>query len=347
MKFDFAHPLLLLLLLLVLLAAWGMVSRRRGRPGLLFPATARAATAAKAQGRSHALFWTVALRALALALMVVALAGPRFGSETRDVESSGIDIMLDVDISGSMLAVDLDWNGRRATRLEVVKGVLGEFIGRRPSDRMGMIAFAGDPYMVSPLTLEHKWLMDNLSRIQVGSVPPNGTSVGPPVGMATNRLAEDKESKSRIVILLTDGQDEPQPAISPVRYAEAAAALGVKIYTIAIGTEGRVPTYMLGRDGKTLVKDMLGRPEIGYMPSSLDETVLEEMAQKGGGRFYRAKNTGELKRIYEEIDKLEKSEVKLTYHTDYKDEWLPPLMAALCLLLLEQILSATAFRTLP
>ncbi|MBN1404267.1 MAG: VWA domain-containing protein [Opitutales bacterium] len=347
MSFDFAHPEYFLLLLFIPLALWGLVSRRRKRPGLLFPATARAADAAKAQGKSHALFWLCTLRTLVIALIVTAMAGPRFGSETKEVESSGIDIMLGVDISGSMLAVDMDWKGKRATRLEVVKGVLDDFIEKRPADRIGMIAFAGDPYLVSPLTLEHSWLRGNLRRIQVGSVIPNGTSVGPPLGMATNRLMQSKDSKSRIVIMLTDGRDEPVPPISPVKYAEAAAALGVKVYTVAVGTDGRVPSYMLARDGKTIARDSLGRPEIGYMQSSLDEDTLEAIATKGGGRFFRARDSDELKRIYEEIDQLEKSEVKLTYRTEYDDAWLMPLCIAFVLFMFEQALASSFLRALP
>lgn len=347
-SFDFAHPLLLLLLLIIPLAAWGMISRRKKRPGLLFPATARTKDAARVHGGGGAgLFTQVFLRSLILILMIVALAGPRFGTETKDVESSGIDIMLGVDISGSMLGLDMSWEGKRATRLEAVKGVIDEFIQKRAGDRIGMIVFSGEPYLVSPLTLEHDWLRKNMDRIEVGSISPNQTSIGPPIGMATNRLSEDKDSKSRIVIMLTDGQDSPQPPVSPVRYAEAAAALGVKVYTIAVGTEGSVPRYLLGRDGKTIQKDMFGRAKTEYMNSSLDEPTLKEIATKGKGTFFRARDTKELQNIYDQIDKLEKSKIKLTYRTEYEDAWLLPLGGALALLLLELALSSTLLRTLP
>lgn len=347
MSFDFARPELFALLAFIPLVIWGMISRRRRRPGLLFPATSRAAAAAKAQGKSHSLFWLCTLRTLTLSLMIVAMAGPRFGSETKEVESSGIDIMLGVDISGSMLGVDMTLKGKRATRLEVVKSVLDGFIQKRPGDRIGMVAFAGDPYLVSPLTLEHSWLRQNLRRIQVGSVIPNGTSIGPPLGLATNRLVQDKDSKSRIVILLTDGRDEPTPPLSPVKYAQAAAAMGVKIYTIAVGTEGRVPSYMLNRDGKTIVRDTFGRPEIGYMNSSLDEATLKTIASAGKGQFFRARDQEQLQDIYNQIDKLEKSEIKLTYRTDYEDAWLLPLCIALGLFFFEQVLSYSVLRALP
>ena len=345
MKFDFAHPLLLLFLFVIPLVAWAMVARRRSRAGLLFPDAERAKDAARVQGTSHALFWLVSLRVLALAALIVALAGPRFGTETHEVKSSGIDIMLDVDISGSMLALDLDWNGERATRLEVVKGVIDNFIDKRPSDRIGMIAFATEPYLVSPLTLEHQWLRDNIKRVEVGMID-SGTSIGPPLGMAVNRLKENKESKSRIVILLTDGQDSVQPAVPPVKYAEAAAALGIKVYTIAIGRTGIVQSYHLDRNGE-IARDMLGRPDIQNANFPIDETVLREMAEKGGGKFYRARDIEELKSIYADIDKLEKTEVTLTYRTDYEDAWLLPLCVGLGLLVLEQLLAASVLRTLP
>jgi Ca-activated chloride channel homolog len=347
MKFDFANPMLLLIMLAIPLVIWAMVLRRRSRPGLKFPAVARSAAAAKRQGVSSSIFWLATLRSLALAAMIFALAGPRFGTETKEIKSSGIDIMLDIDISGSMLALDLDWNGSRATRLEVVKGVVGDFIDRRPSDRIGMIAFATEPYLVSPLTLEHEWLRKNMQRIEVGIIQ-SGTSIGPPLGVAVNRLKEDKNSKSRIVIHLTDGKDEPPPDVSPVKYAEAAAALGIKVYTIAIGSDKRiVPSYTLDQDGK-LAKDMLGRPVIMNTDRyQLDEAVLREMAEKGGGKFYRARDAAELKHIYEEIDKLEKTDVTLTYRTEYEEAWLYPLCAGLGLLLLEQLLACTLLRTLP
>jgi Ca-activated chloride channel homolog len=345
MRFDFSHPYLLFLALLVPLAIWAMVARRKNRPGLLFPSTERGAEAARRQGKSHSIVYLAAMRALALCALVFAIAGPRFGNDTKEIQSSGIDIMLCVDVSGSMLALDLDWQGSRATRLEVVKGVIDDFIDRRPSDRIGMIAFGNDPYLVSPVTLEHDWLRQNIKRIEVGVVS-TGTSIGPPLGMAINRLKADKESKSRIAILLTDGNDSVQASVPPVKYAEAAKALGIKVYTIAVGRGGVVPSYYVGRDGK-IARNMFGQPEIRQFDYPLDEEVLREMAEKGGGQFFRARDLNDLKRIYGEIDKLEKTEVTLTYHTEYEDAWLYPLCAGLALLVLEQLLAYSFFRALP
>jgi Ca-activated chloride channel family protein len=346
MSFGFEYPAVLLLLLLVPLVAWAIVARRRSRPGLLYPSTERAAKAVRSSVGGTALFWTVTLRSIVLTLLVVALANPRFGSETQQVESSGVDIMLAVDMSGSMLALDMDWNGSRSTRLEVVKSVVDDFIAHRPSDRIGLIAFGTDPYLASPLTLEHDWLRENLKRIEVGLVPA-GTSIGPPLAMAANRLRDAENSKSRIIILLTDGNDSQVPRVDPVEYAKAARAIGAKVYTIAVGTGGIVPSYMLNERGDDLLRYRNGKPVIQNNDFPLDETALKSIAEEGGGRFFRARDMTDLKDVYAEIDILEKTEIKLTVRTDYTDEWMLPLAAALGLLLVEQLLAATVLRTLP
>jgi Ca-activated chloride channel family protein len=254
--------------------------------------------------------------------------------------------MMAVDISGSMLALDLQYLGQTATRLEVVKAVMEDFIERRPSDRIGIVAFASEPYLVSPVTLHHDWLKENLARIEVGIVPSTGTSIGPPIGMAANRLGNLEESKSRIIILLTDGKDQPPPPIEPLVYARAANALGVKVYTIAIGTGGIVRTFVPdGRGG--LRRDFSGRPLVTTAQHELDEDILRRIAEETDARFYRARDSEELQRIYQEIDQLEKTEVRLVYHTDYEDAFFPPLASGLILLVLEQLLAATRLRTLP
>lgn len=345
MSFSFGAPWVLLALLLVPLVAWLTVRRRRRRPGLLFSATARAGKAAHGQPLFGG-FWLITLRSLALCALIVALARPRFGSETHEVTSSGIDIMLDVDLSGSMLALDLQLDNKPATRLEVVKSVLQDFIQRRKSDRIGLVAFAGQPYLVSPVTLHHEWLTRNLDRLEVGTVPVDGTSIGPPVGMATNRLRELKNSKSRIIILLTDGKDEPPPQIDPLTYARAAKAFGIKVYTVGVGTGGMVATFLPdGRGG--LQSDWTGRPLIVHRDYPIDEDALKKIAEATGGQYFRAKDTDQLRHIYDEINRLEKSEVKLTYRTNYEDAFFWPLAVGLALLALEQILAATRLRTLP
>lgn len=343
MNFSFGSPWMLLALLLVPPVVVLMVRRRQRRAGVLFSATGRAAAATG--GRVRTVWWLAALRALALTFLVVALARPRLGSEIRETTSSGIDIVLDVDLSGSMLALDLELDGQRATRLEVVKSVLKDFIDRRTSDRIGIVAFARQPYLVSPATLHHDWLQQNLARLQVGTVPMEGTSIGPPIGMATNRLRDLEDSKSRIIILLTDGEDQPPPPIEPMVFARAAKAFGIKVYTIAVGTGGRVPTYY--PDGQGGIARFAGRPHIGYEVYPVDEEVLKAIATETGAQFYRARDTDELRNIYDQIDQLEKTEVKLQYRTEYEDIFYWPLAIGIAVLLLEQLLAATRLRTLP
>ncbi|HNX05677.1 MAG TPA: VWA domain-containing protein, partial [Opitutales bacterium] len=310
-----------------------------------FPATERVREASIRTGRSRSIHVLAFFRTLAISLFIAALAGPRFGSETRETTSEGIDIMLAVDISGSMLALDLDWKGSRATRLEVVKDVVGDFIAKRPGDRIGLVAFGSEPYLASPLTLEHDWLKNNLARIEVGIVEP-GTSIGPPVGMAIRRLEQDRDAKSRIIVLLTDGNDSVPPAMPPEKYAEVASALGIRIYTIGVGKGGVVPTYYLDRQGD-IVRNMFGKPDIITQDYPLDETVLKSIAAKAGGKYFRARSVDDLKEIYADIDRLEKTKVNLSYRTEYEEKWQWPLLAGLALLMLEQLLAWTRLRTLP
>ncbi len=343
MIFDFAFPLAFLLLLLV--AAYVIIMlRRRPRAGVVFSNVPQVLKASGAK-RSNAHVWLVILRTIGLVLLVVALARPRFGQETREIQTSGIDIMLAVDVSGSMLALDLELEGQPVTRLEVVKDVIGEFISRRPTDRIGIIAFGSDPYLLSPLTLDHDWLRQNLERLEVGMIEA-GTSIGPPIGMATNRLRQLEDAKSRILILLTDGEDSVPPAVSPTRFAEAAAAFGIKIYTVAVGRGGVVHTYVLNRNNE-LARDRLGRPVVQRAQFPVDEELLREIAEAGGGRFFVARNRYELEKIYEEIDRLEKTEVKLRFRTEYREAYFWPLVGGLLLLLIEQLLAMTKLRRIP
>lgn len=344
MSFDFAYPWVLLGLLLVPLALYAG-QRFRDRGSILFSAVPQA-LAASGGKRSRAGFWLLVLRGLILSLLIIALARPRFGSESREIESSGIDIMLAVDVSGSMLGLDLKLKDQAATRLEVVKSVLSGFIDRRPNDRMGIIAFGSDPYLLSPLTLDHDWLRKNLGRVEVGIIEP-GTSIGPPIGMATNRLRRLEDSKSRILILLTDGQDSQPAAVPPTQFAEAAAAFGIKIYTIAVGQDTDVPTYVYDPRTRGIAKDTFGRPIVRRARYPVDEAVLQQIAEIAGGKFYRARETRELESIYSEIDRLERTEIKLRYRTDYEEAYFYPAVAGLLCLVIEQLLKLTRFRRLP
>lgn len=275
------------------------------------------------------------LMMLALAMCFIALARPQLGSSNETIESSGVDIVMALDVSGSMLAEDFTLGGQRANRLDAVKDVTRRFIEGRPNDRIGIVAFAGRPYLVSPLTLDHAWLEKNMARLRIGLVE-DGTAVGAALASGINRL-KDRASKSKILILLTDG-DETVKTVPPNTAAEAAKALGIKIYTIAAGTNGLAPYP---------AQDMFGNKGYRNVKVSVDEDALKKIAEIGGGQFFRATDTASLNSIFAQIDKLEKTEVKLNRKVDWRDIYAAFLGAAVLLALLHWLLSQTVWRTLP
>lgn len=275
------------------------------------------------------------LRALAVGLVVLALARPQQGLGASEVETSGIDIVLAIDVSGSMRALDFQLDGEQASRLDAVRSVVMDFIDARQGDRIGLIAFAGRPYLVSPLTLDHDWLLQNLERLQIGLVE-DGTAIGSAIAAGTNRL-RDRDAKSRIVILLTDGVNNAGK-ISPLMAAEAARALGLKTYTILAGRGGEVPIP---------VRDRFGRERVVTARVDVDEETLAEVADLTGGRFFRATDTDSLVQIYEEIDAMETTAAKLEKFERYRELYPWLALAALVTLALEAVLSETRFRRLP
>lgn len=288
------------------------------------------------------------LRLLAIALLIVGLARPRLGKSYSESEESGIDIVLAVDVSYSMAALDLSKDKQNLrTRLDAVKEVIESFIKQRPSDRIGMVVFAANPFVVSPLTLNHQWLLDNISeRVELGVIDGTQTAIGTAIATSVNRLKNLKNSKSRIIILLTDG-DNNAGEISPILAAEAAASFDTKIYTIAAGREGLVSTAAIRQNG-TVVRDSKGNPvPSSTSRSSVDEKSLKKISEITGGQFYKANNYGELQNIYKSIDKLEKSTVKIRNLTEYEEVFAYSVFAALALLLLERLLANTRFKTLP
>jgi Ca-activated chloride channel homolog len=233
--FRFEQPWCLLLLL-VLPTVWFYHRRFHRRAGVSFAPVRNLELAAALQ--SPQLWLQPALMAQGCSILILALARPQAGEESSSVRASGIDIMLLLDVSRSMLSEDFQIGSERASRIDVVKQVTERFIRGRPSDRIGIIAFAGRPYMVSPLTLDHDWLLANLKRIQIG-LTEDGTAIGSALVAGANRL-RDPNVKSRVIVLLTDG-DNNAGKVPPLTAAEAAAAIGIKIYTIGTGTNGLVP----------------------------------------------------------------------------------------------------------
>jgi len=331
--------------LALLLPVWIVLRGRKGKNAALSFSSVAIAKDVTRGSRSRIGGFFFLSRLLAMLLILSALARPQLGKGHSEIESSGIDIVLAIDVSGSMNALDFASREEIVTRLEIVKRTVEEFIGKRPNDRIGLIAFAKESFLVSPLTLDHDWLLQNLERIQTGLIDGTETAIGPAIGMSVNRL-RNLPAESRIVVLLTDGEDNVQE-VPPIAAAEAAETFGVKIYTIAAGKSGRVPMPRTDRSGKIIRRSNGDMVFAGYAESRVDEETLSEIADITGGKFYRATNPEELAAIYDEIDELERTEVKLRQFSEFDELYFWPLFAALALLALELILVNTRYRPLP
>lgn len=343
-QFEFQYPWMLVLL--ALLPLYAFLRGRVGRHAALTFPSADLARPAGGAARHAAGRLLLFLRLLVVGLCITALAGPRFASSHTETKSSGIDIMLVLDLSWSMMALDMSGPGERVSRMDIASTVIEDFIRKRPSDRIGLVVFSAVPYLASPLTLNHDWLIKNLRRLHVGMIRELGTAIGDATASAARRLQAHKDSKSRIIILLTDG-DNNRGEIDPVPAAQLATALKAKIYTIGIGLDQpcRLPAFE-PKTGK-LKLDPFGNvtPTITLQPANY--SVLGKMSSLSGGRFYRATNLRELQSIYREIDRLEKTEVTLSRSTTYRPLFQWPLLAALALLAIELILLNTLLRRAP
>lgn len=343
-SFQFQYPWALALL--ALLPVYALLVGRAGKfSALQFPG-AEIARAAGVAARAAAGRFLLFLRLLTVALLIITLAGPRFANDRTETQVSGVDIMLVLDLSWSMMALDMGKPGEKVSRFDIASSVLEDFIRRRPNDRLGLIAFSAVPYVVSPLTLNHDWLVQGLNRLHVGIIRELGTAIGDAAGAATKRLKAVKDSKSRIIILLTDG-DNNKGEIDPVPAAQLAAVLGAKIYTIGIGIEAPCQLPKFNPATGKLQLDPMGNviPTLTLQPANY--TVLDKMARLAKGRSYRATNRSELQNIYDEIDQLERTEVKLRRFTTYTPLFQWPLLAALGLFGLELLLANTRMRRVP
>ncbi len=330
----FAHPYFLLLLLLLPLLAW-LKGRRGSSPAFLYSSVKLVEGLTNVR-RSRAGAFLAALRWIALALLIVALAQPRLANSHTEVKASGIDIVCALDMSGSMISEDFVVNGQRVNRFNMARSVLKSFIDQRPDDRIGLVVFAAQAFIAAPLTLDHDYVQENLDRLEIGTINSDATAIGEALTTPVNRLRGLK-AKSKIIILATDGQNN-SGKVYPLMVADAAAALGVKIYTVGIGEQGSAPMPVF-----------MGGQKVGYqnVPVDVDEETLQKIADKTGGKYYRADNAEKFKQIYDEIDKLEKTEATVSKFTEFKElfPWL--VTAGLALLLIELVLGQTAFRRLP
>ncbi|MFH1799199.1 MAG: VWA domain-containing protein [Candidatus Omnitrophota bacterium] len=275
------------------------------------------------------------LRALSLFLLILAFARPQAVFEKTKTYVEGIDIVLAVDTSTSMRAMDFKIGGKRYDRLEAVKNVVTDFIRKRPNDRIGMVAFAALAYTVCPLTLDHDWLEENLERTSIGMIE-DGTAIGTAISSSLNRL-KNTEAKGKIIILLTDGRNNAGN-ISPLIAAETAKALGIKVYTVGAGTKGLAPYP---------VKDIFGNVTLTPVEIEIDEELLKKIAETTGAGYFRAVDMASLREIYGEIDKIEKVPIEETGYSIYKELFWIALIPSLLLLILEVVLYNTILRRIP
>lgn len=316
---DFASPWVLLLLLL--LPCWWLWRRRRRAPAIVFSRTDVLARGRRGGALARRVLGT--LRVLLIAGLIVALARPRSGAHTENIDTEGINIVIAIDLSSSMLSEDF----QPQNRLEVAKEKVKQFILGRHSDRIGLVAFAGEALTQVPLTVDYPVLLAAVDNLQAGQLE-DGTAIGTAIATAANRL-RTAPGHSRVLILLTDGENN-RGAIDPRTAAQAAAAVGVKIYTIGAGTEGMAPVPV-------------GRGLMGmryeYRPVEIDEGLLRDVATTTGGRYFRAVDAAALQRIYAQIDQLEQEPVRAHTYVRYTDEYRWPLAVALIALALEALIS--------
>jgi Ca-activated chloride channel homolog len=326
---EFAHPRMLLLLLLLIPAVLWYIMRLRSVSSIQVSSTKSVENVAAPfkYVLNHVLF---AVRLIILALLIIVVARPQSTNSWENVSSQGIDIILVLDISGSMLAQDL-----KPDRIEASKDVAIEFIAGRPNDRIGLVLFSSESFTQCPLTTDHSVLINLFKDVQSGMIE-DGTAIGVGLSTAVKRL-KDSKAISKVVILLTDGVNNTG-VIDPITAGELAKTFGVRVYTIGVGTRGTAPYPM---------QDMFGRTHITQVPVEIDENVLQQISDITGGKYFRATDNNKLRQIYAEIDKMEKSKISVKEYSRKNEEYLPYALTALILLLLDFMLRKTILRSIP
>ena len=333
MMFRFASPYFLFLLAIVPATLW--YSRRRIKAS----AIACADTTGLAGISLSSMLWLSKLVPvvfqIALVLMIVAQARPQWGTRRMSMDTEGINIMLAVDLSESMAALDFKHNGQVINRLEAIKKVVQQFIAGRKGDRIGMVVFGSQAYTQLPLTRDYTTIITMLEHLKIGSAG-RSTAIGDALGIALKRL-EDIKSRSNVIILLTDGSSN-SGEFEPLAAAAIAREAGVKVYTIGVGSKGRAPF---------LINDPVFGKRYVYQAVSIDEKTLQEIADETGGLYFRAKDMDGLREIYTTIDKMEKTKVKVDAFAEYKDLYPNLLLAAFGLLGVWVVLQNTRFLRIP
>lgn len=325
---SFAHPAFFGLLLLIPFLIWWQVRKKKNDSPSVRLTTISGVIKAKPSARVRLRPALFVLRIIALVALIIALARPQSSNVTESIDSEGVDIVLSIDVSGSMLAEDLKPN-----RIEAAKKVAINFVNQRPTDRIGLVIFSGESFTQCPITIDHSVLKEQLSQIKSG-VLVDGTALGMGLATGVDRLRNAK-GKSRILILLTDGVNNTG-LIDPSTALEVAKAYKVRVYTIGVGTQGEAPYPVQTPFG--VQKQMA--------PVQIDEDLLRQIASQTGGRYYRATNNASLNAIYSEIDKLEKTKIEVSSYKHYAELFFPFAFIAIICLTLELLLRYTFFRSI-
>ncbi len=325
---EFTNPEFLWLLLIVpLLIIWYFLVRNKNSAALTLSNTASFGKPSILSRLKPLLY---VLRLLAISVLIVALARPRITSvSTKTNTNKGIDIVMAIDVSASMLAKDLKPN-----RLEALKKVAINFVNQRPNDRIGIVVYAGESFTQTPITSDKRIVINTINSIQWGQLD-GGTAIGMGLGSAVNRL-KDSKAKSKVIILLTDGVNNAG-FVDPKTATELAKELGIKAYTIGIGTNGTAPfPIRMGADGKLIFQNA---------PVEIDEDLLKYIAEETGGKYFRATDNSKLRAIYSEINKLEKTEIEEFKYYNYDEKYRSLVILGGLLLMLEMLLKFTVFRS--
>ncbi|MCB1232236.1 MAG: VWA domain-containing protein [Verrucomicrobiae bacterium] len=328
--FRFGNPWALLLLLLIPLLA--VLKGKRGQQGAVVFSSLHILQRLGPKAKSRAGGFRLALVFLTIAAITAALSRPQTVRTSETISESGVEMIVAIDVSRSM-QVDQDGftiGGRQVNRLQAAKKVTRDFISGRETDRIGLLAFAGRPYLASPITLDHEWLESSMQRIQIGLVE-DGTAIGSAIAAAAKRL-DKRPAKSRVIVLLTDGVNNAGQ-LSPIIAAKMAKTLGIKIYTIAVGSYGDF-----------IIQTPLGPQRL---TQEFDEETLKEIARLGEGAYFRAQDTGSLEQIFAMIDEMEKTEIKRKITTHAREWYQYPASAALVLGLLSLVGGETFWRRFP
>ncbi len=328
--FRFAYPYVLFLLLLLIPLLYFELRGRRSRRSVAF-SSLDLMTRAGLEASFFKRYGRLALRAIVLVLIVVGMARPQTGQSESSIKTEGVDIMLVLDTSSSMQAQDF----RPKNRLHVAKEVVKDFVSKRTNDRIGLVVFAAEAISQCPLTLDYDVVRDLVDRVDFGMLE-DGTAIGVALATACNRL-KDTDSKSRVVVLLTDGRNNTG-MVSPVTAGQVAKSLGIKVYTVGVGKKGRAPVP---------VNDPVFGRRMVQMEVQIDEETLLKIAQITDGEYFRATDADELMKIYDRIDELEKTEIETKTFTNYTDKVFLFIFPGLILLVLELLLGESILRRIP